>query len=580
MSDFVVSARRYRPSKFDELIGQEHVSNTLKKALDSDKLAHAFLFCGPRGVGKTSCARILAKVINCENPVNPHTACNTCNSCHSFNENTSFNIIELDAASNNGVDNIRALNEQVRFQPQQGKYKTFIIDEVHMLSSGAFNAFLKTLEEPPPYAIFILATTEKHKIIPTILSRCQIFDFKRIQIPDIIKQLDFIVKDEGKTAEHEALWTIAQKADGAMRDALSIYDRISSSAGDQIKYQDVAKNLNVLDYDYFFRITDAFIQEDLASILLIFDEIVRAGFESDLFINGLSAHLRDLLVCQEPKTIQLLEVGDQLKKRYQEQALKTTKSFLLSALQLTNECDIHYPRVKNARLHVEICLAKIAYIQRRIENSSSEAAPLEKKTPDLRQKPEEGKPIKEKEEKKAKQPISHEEKGVIIEPISIIPQKPVEKEKSIPSIGKLDDLLKKVKQEESSKMGKREDLEQAVIEEIIKSYMAANPSPSLMAVLNMCIIYVADGNLKFYVPTQVAKETIFQEKPLLNKIRERYLRPDLQINIDVEKSRFPGYEEVISARPMTAKEKLQKLAEINPLVNELTLRFELRPDMD
>ncbi|MEO1434964.1 MAG: DNA polymerase III subunit gamma/tau, partial [Bacteroidota bacterium] len=317
---FVVSARKYRPQRFDEVVGQSHVSKTLKNALQTDHVAHAFLFCGPRGVGKTTCARILAKVLNCESPTKDMEPCNKCSSCLSFNQNASFNIHELDAASNNSVEHIRSLVEQVRFQPQQGKFKIYIIDEVHMLSQSAFNAFLKTLEEPPPYAIFILATTEKHKIIPTILSRCQIFDFRRIQVGDIVQHLETICEQEGITAETDALHIMAQKADGALRDALSIFDRIVSYSDKSISYQDVVENLNILDYDYYFKIIDALLQEDLADVLMQFNSILSKGFEPEIFVNGLSAHLRNLLVCKDKATIQLLEVGENIRKRYEAQA--------------------------------------------------------------------------------------------------------------------------------------------------------------------------------------------------------------------------------------------------------------------
>ena len=310
MSKFVVSARKYRPATFDEVIGQDHVAKTLKNALIGDKLAHAFLFCGPRGVGKTTCARILAKVINCENKINGVDPCNECGSCKSFSDSASFNIIELDAASNNSVEAIRTLIEQVRFQPQQGSHKVFIIDEVHMLSTAAFNAFLKTLEEPPPYAIFILATTEKHKILPTILSRCQIFDFKRIQISHIVQQLEHICKAENRTAEPEALQMIAQKADGAMRDALSIFDKIASASNDNITYQEVITQLNVLDYDYFFKMTDYLLREDFSQILLTLDDVMKQGFEVDLFIQGMSEHMRNLMDCRHPETLSILEISE------------------------------------------------------------------------------------------------------------------------------------------------------------------------------------------------------------------------------------------------------------------------------
>ncbi len=381
MSKFVVSARKYRPAAFDEVIGQDHVAKTLKNALIGDKLAHAFLFCGPRGVGKTTCARILAKVINCENKINGVDPCNECGSCKSFSDSASFNIIELDAASNNSVEAIRTLIEQVRFQPQQGSHKVFIIDEVHMLSTAAFNAFLKTLEEPPPYAIFILATTEKHKILPTILSRCQIFDFKRIQISHIVQQLEHICKAESRTAEPEALQMIAQKADGAMRDALSIYDKIASASSETITYQDVIIQLNVLDYDYFFKMTDYLLKEDFSQILLTLDDVMKQGFEVDLFIQGMSEHMRNLMVCRHPDTLSILELSEGAMKRYHDQSTICTNSFLLSALNLLNQCDMSLSTASNKRLFAEIALSKICYLNRAIEaDLIPQAASAEKKT--------------------------------------------------------------------------------------------------------------------------------------------------------------------------------------------------------
>ncbi|MBK6947293.1 MAG: DNA polymerase III subunit gamma/tau [Haliscomenobacter sp.] len=368
MSSFVVSARKYRPIRFDDVVGQEHITGTLKNALRSDHLAHAFLFCGPRGVGKTTCASILGKVLNCMNPTPDFEPCDQCASCKAFNESASFNIIELDAASNNSVEHIRSLIDQVRFQPQQGKYKVFIIDEVHMLSQAAFNAFLKTLEEPPSYAIFILATTEKHKILPTILSRCQIFDFKRIQVPQITAHLEGICTHEGLEAEPEALHVIAQKADGALRDALSIFDRmVSSSAGQKITYQDVIANLNVLDYEYYFRLADALVIEDLSQILLLFNEILNNGFEPDLFLNGFAEHLRNLLMCKDPETLVLLELSSGIRDRYMVQAAQTPHFFILSALNLVNDCDVNLRQARNKRLHVELYLIKMAHISRAMD---------------------------------------------------------------------------------------------------------------------------------------------------------------------------------------------------------------------
>ena len=364
---FIVSARKYRPQRFIDVVGQKSVSTTLKNAIKNNKLAQSFLFCGPRGVGKTTCARILAKAINCENLTETIEPCGTCNSCTSFNQSASFNIFELDAASNNSVEDIRNLIEQVRFAPQAGQYKVYIIDEVHMLSQAAFNAFLKTLEEPPSYAIFILATTEKHKIIPTILSRCQIFDFSRITVQDMSEHLARIADDQNVAVEDDALHIIAQKADGGLRDALSIFDRIASFAEGKIVYQNVIDALNILDYDYFFKATDALLAQDTSESLLLFDKVLQKGFEGDNFVNGLCAHFRNLLVCKHPETLTLLDVTKGLKERYQTQASLSPSSFLLSALNVANQCEINYKTSKNKRLQVELALLKMCFINQAIE---------------------------------------------------------------------------------------------------------------------------------------------------------------------------------------------------------------------
>lgn len=360
MENFVVSARKYRPATFDMVVGQASITNTLKNAIRNNHLAQAFLFCGPRGVGKTTCARIMAKTINCENLTENIEACNTCKSCVSFNESNSFNVHELDAASNNSVDDIRSLVDQVRIPPHLGKYKVYVIDEVHMLSQNAFNAFLKTLEEPPAYAKFILATTEKHKIIPTILSRCQIFDFSRITIEDIARQLEFVAKNENIETEYDALHVIAQKADGAMRDALSIFDQIVSFAGSNVTYKAVVENLNVLDYDYFFAMTDHILNGHTSEILLLFNTIINKGFDGSHFIGGYSSHLRNLLMCRDAKTVKLMDVGDNIKQKYLDQAGKCPAGFLLKALDISNKCDISYRNSNNKRLHVELSLLQIS----------------------------------------------------------------------------------------------------------------------------------------------------------------------------------------------------------------------------
>ncbi len=371
MENFIVSARKYRPDTFNSVVGQGSITSTLKNAIRTNHLAQAYLFCGPRGVGKTTCARIFAKTINCLNLPPEVEACNVCESCESFNKSRAYNIHELDAASNNSVEDIRSLIEQVRIPPQVGHYSIYIIDEVHMLSAQAFNAFLKTLEEPPKHAIFILATTEKHKIIPTILSRCQIFDFHRIQIPDVVQYLDFIARSENIETEPDGLNIIAQKADGAMRDALSIFDQIVSFADNKITYKEVIDNLNILDYEYYFRLTDAFLSENITTALLTFDEILKKGFDAHNFINGLSSHFRDLLVCKNPDTIQLLEVGDNIKQKYKEQSSKAPEDFILKALKLCSDCDMNYRISKSKRLLVEFTLIQIGRIQNQKKKSDN-----------------------------------------------------------------------------------------------------------------------------------------------------------------------------------------------------------------
>lgn len=362
MENYIVSARKYRPSTFESVVGQRALTTTLKNAIATGKLAHAYLFCGPRGVGKTTCARIFAKTINCMSPTADGEACNQCESCTAFNEQRSYNIHELDAASNNSVDDIRQLVEQVRIPPQIGKYKVYIIDEVHMLSASAFNAFLKTLEEPPRHAIFILATTEKHKILPTILSRCQIYDFSRIGVEDTVAHLAYVASKEGITAEPEALNVIALKADGGMRDALSIFDQVVSFTGGHITYKSVIENLNVLDYEYYFRLTDFFLENKVSDALLLLNDVLNKGFDGSHFITGLSSHLRDLLVGKDPATLPLLEVGASIRERYQAQAQKCPLPFLYRAMKLCNDCDLSYRASKNKRLLVELTLIQVAQL--------------------------------------------------------------------------------------------------------------------------------------------------------------------------------------------------------------------------
>lgn len=382
MENFIVSARKYRPSTFNSVVGQVSITTTLKNAIHKKHLAQAYLFCGPRGVGKTTCARIFAKTINCQNQTSQIEACNTCESCTSFNTNRSFNIHELDAASNSSVEGIRKLIDQVRVPPQIGKYSVYIIDEVHMLSSNAFNAFLKTLEEPPAHAIFILATTEKHKIIPTILSRCQIFDFNRIKVEDTIKYLEYIAKTEQVSFEPEALNIIAQKADGAMRDALSIFDQVVSFSDNNITYRSVIENLNVLDYHYYFKLTEDFLAGNYTDALIIFDELLSKGFDAQQFVSGLSSHTRNLLVCKDSQTIALLEVGSIVAEKYKLMADKCPPDFLIQALDIINQCDVSFRQSTNQRLHVELMLIKLCWLtqEKKKDDDSEIVLPFQGKT--------------------------------------------------------------------------------------------------------------------------------------------------------------------------------------------------------
>jgi DNA polymerase-3 subunit gamma/tau len=382
MDKFIVSARKYRPQNFNTVVGQSHITTTLKNAIKNNQLAHAFLFCGPRGVGKTTCARILAKTINCTNQTLEGEACNTCNSCVSFDAGTSMNIHELDAASNNSVDDIRSLVEQVRFAPQAGKYKVYIVDEVHMLSTSAFNAFLKTLEEPPPYAIFILATTEKHKILPTILSRCQIFDFKRITTNDTVEHLQEIVDKEAIQTDKASLQIIAQKSEGCMRDALSILDKIVSFTNGEVNYQNTLEHLNILDHDYYFRLLEALLKQDMAGGMLLYDEINRKGFEGDLVLNGFAEFIRNILVCKDARAVKLLDVVEGMQEKYVATAASVNAGYLVSALNILNEAEVNFKMARNKRLHVELVIIKLNFLQQAIEMSMGDNGLVKKKRVD------------------------------------------------------------------------------------------------------------------------------------------------------------------------------------------------------
>ncbi len=382
MDKFIVSARKYRPQNFTTVIGQSHITTTLKNAINNNQLAHAFLFCGPRGVGKTTCARILAKTINCEHKDKDGEACNKCNSCISFDNGSSFNVHELDAASNNSVEDIRALVDQVRFAPQAGAYKVYIVDEVHMLSTNAFNAFLKTLEEPPPYAIFILATTEKHKILPTILSRCQIFDFKRITTNDTVEHLEYITQKEKISAEKAGLHVIAQKSEGCLRDALSILDKIVSFTGGNLTYLNTLEHLNILDEDYYFKLLEYAYQQQVADALLLFDEINQKGFEGDALLEGFAEFIRNIMVCKDPKATVLLEVADDFKPKYLENAKNTDTGWLITSLNIISEGIIQYKQSRNKKLHIELLLIKLSYLKQALELTINEEGISKKKITD------------------------------------------------------------------------------------------------------------------------------------------------------------------------------------------------------
>ncbi len=594
MSNFVVSARKYRPQRFEDVVGQQHVAGTLKNALATDHLAHAFLFTGPRGVGKTTCARILAKILNCENRSATQEACNQCASCLAFNESASFNIIELDAASNNSVEHIRALIEQVRFQPQQGRYKVFIIDEVHMLSNQAFNAFLKTLEEPPPYAIFILATTEKYKIIPTILSRCQIFDFRRIEVGDMVLHLKSICQKEGIEADEDALHIIGQKADGALRDALSIFDRITSFSGKKITYNDVIENLNVLDYDYYFQITDALLGEDMSALLNLFDQILHKGFEPEIFVSGLAEHLRNILVCKDEATLALLDVGESLRERYRRQAAITPASFLLTSLNLANDCDIHFKMARHKRLHVEMALLKMCYIQRAVH--AAQNGVLEKKNPDLIQAPPAahsappsapaarpgaattpGAPQNEPEmpliPPSNAQPLSKKEMTELASGL----RQGMKKAESLSF--SLDVYEQAVEIEEAKNAAQESRL---TLENARKEWVAFADSLesnlSRMA-LTGAQLRLEEKTIVATVQTSLDRNHIQAETlRLLHTLRQHLHDQHVHIRVEVDQNKAVEDAAVKPARPMTKQEALAKMQETNPLIGELMTRFGLKPE--
>lgn len=565
MEKYIVSARKYRPVTFDTVVGQPGITQTLKNAIRSNHLAQAFLFTGPRGVGKTTTARILAKTINCENISDTVEACDKCPSCLAFNDGNSLSIYELDAASNNSVDDIRALVEQVRYPPQLGSYKIYIIDEVHMLSANAFNAFLKTLEEPPSYAIFILATTEKHKIIPTILSRCQIFDFSRISIDNIVKHLQHIAEKEGISAEEDALHVIAQKADGALRDSLSIFDQLISFSGNKLTYNDVIENLNILDYEYYFRITDDLLAGNFSNVLLTFNEILNKGFDAHNFINGLASHFRDLLVCKHEETLVLLEVSPTVREKYKVQSRFCDASWLLNQLELAGKADFSFKAAKNQRLHIELTLMKM---------STGQTVTNE--------------PVK----KKVELPINVPVKAITpivqpVVPIAIKPETPVvpvvAKEKNIVPAKKTISISGKnsPKEEKKTNVDTEETLpdlatvfDQTLLEKCWNNYADQLHQEGRMALHTTFknrmpelkeeyqILFIADSSA-------VEKEINENKSALLSYLRKSLSNYKLNLKIEV------NINSADSDIPYTPSEKFKKLAEKNPILNDLKKKFDL-----
>lgn len=594
MENFLVSARKYRPLRWIDVAGQDHVTNTLKSALQQGQVAHAFLFTGPRGVGKTTCARILARVLNCSNPTAEWEPCNTCEMCVAFQENASFNIFELDAASNNGVEHIRNLVEQVRYQPQYGKYKIYIIDEVHMLSSAAFNAFLKTLEEPPPFAKFILATTEKHKILPTILSRCQVYDFKRIKEKDIVANLEKIAAQEKIKADNDALYLIAQKADGGMRDALSIFDRITSYSGATLSYEDAVINLNVLDQDYYFKFIDAFLKEDIQSAFLLYDQVLSSGFDPEIFLEGMGSHLRNLLVSKHPQMQQLYEGSDGWKQKYLEQANAVGLGFMMTALDMLNEAEVNLIRAKNRRLHIEVLLGKLCFLNRRKTTSAGLVNETndEKKNPELNIVNADIKPVGESPKSDDKENLVQAESkknNDIVKsntseemPPIVNSQSPSQSKQSpvtaIPKLLDLNKIKEKIQIEEKQKKENLLELKQESFLIFWNQLIAEQKSNSLRMFMSQAEITVTQQNIAIKVGSAMSREALRHDLKLDERIRMSFREENVIATIEVDSAMAEREEKSQTKRLYSGKEKWEMLVQANPKLAELKEKLELTID--
>ncbi|WP_413669261.1 DNA polymerase III subunit gamma/tau [Mucilaginibacter sp. Mucisp86] len=592
MDNFIVSARKYRPATFETVVGQQHITNTLKNAIKNNQLAQAFLFCGPRGVGKTTCARILAKTINCTNLQPNGEACGECASCKAFENGNSFNVHELDAASNNSVDDIRSLIEQVRIPPQAARYKVYIIDEVHMLSQAAFNAFLKTLEEPPHYAIFILATTEKHKILPTILSRCQIFDFNRIRVEDMAGHLASIAGKENISYEPDGLHIIAQKADGGLRDALSMFDQIVSFSGGKVTYRSVIDNLNILDYDYYFNITESLLKEDTAKVLVFFDEILSRGFDGAHFIAGLSEHFRNLLVGKDQSTIKLLEVSEGIRTKYLQQSQHASVSFLLSAMNIANQCDISYKLSKNQRLQVELALLKMCHLPSVFNLATTPLTVTPATDGGLKKKPDtsaitpanstpaspavsiasEAAPIYNTPVKETATPVAQaKDTSPAEKPRIVMPLRSTLTPSLTGEVKTQEQLL-----EEEDPYLKGDDKEDFTMDAFLQCWSDFAAYAKKEGKKNLVTIFTSNAPrmLKPYVfeviVGNMVQENIFRdEKPImLNYLRSNLKNFTIEVNARVD-------EQKVVRKPYTAPEKFQHMAARNPELLELKSRFNL-----